>query len=93
MNTRFVSITIVTSFTGFSLRESVSGEKTLPSARAVANLLRNHLQKPPVTGVFGEWGHFIQRDSFSIPVRSGMGIAPVWAFRNIYFLSYFSMNT
>lgn len=52
---------------GFSLRESVSGEKTLPSARAVANLLRNHLQKPPVTGVFGEWGHFIQRDSFSIP--------------------------
>lgn len=71
-------------FTGFSLRESVSGEKTLPSARAVANVLRKHLKKPPVTGVFGEWGHFIQRDSFSIPVRrSGMGIAPAWAFRNI----------
>lgn len=52
---------------GFSIRSSVSGEKELPSARRVAEVLRKHAKKPSVTGIFGEWGHFIQRDTFSIP--------------------------
>lgn len=52
---------------GFSLRESVNGEKILPTARQVAQVLRKHLKKPAVTGMFSEWGHFVQRDTFSIP--------------------------
>ncbi|XP_042213090.1 peroxidase-like [Homarus americanus] len=52
---------------GFSPRGSVNGEKTLPSARQVAQLLRKYLKKPAVTGLFSEWSHFIQRDTFSIP--------------------------
>ncbi|KAG0722317.1 hypothetical protein GWK47_044696 [Chionoecetes opilio] len=51
---------------GFSARSSVKGGK-LPSARRVAQVLRKHLKRPPVTGVFGEWAHFIQRDVFGIP--------------------------
>lgn len=53
---------------GFSPRESANGEKTLPSARKVAQLVRKHLKKSPVAGVFGDWAHFVQRDTFSIPV-------------------------
>ncbi|KAK7069567.1 hypothetical protein SK128_023491 [Halocaridina rubra] len=53
---------------GFSLRSSVSDDKTLPSARRVAEILRKHIKKPSVTGIFSEWGHFIQRDAFNIPV-------------------------
>ncbi|MPC22780.1 Chorion peroxidase [Portunus trituberculatus] len=51
---------------GFSSRGSVKGGK-LPSARSVAEVLRKHLKRPAVTGLFGEWGHFMQRDVFSIP--------------------------
>ncbi|XP_069183915.1 peroxidase-like isoform X2 [Procambarus clarkii] len=52
---------------GFAPRESVNEEKTLPTARQVAQVLRKHIKKPPVTGIFSEWSHFIQRDIFSIP--------------------------
>ncbi|XP_071544911.1 peroxidase-like [Panulirus ornatus] len=52
---------------GFSPRESVNADKTLPSARKVAQLVRKYLKKAPVTGIFGDWGHFVQRDTFSIP--------------------------
>ncbi|XP_063868974.1 peroxidase-like [Scylla paramamosain] len=51
---------------GFSSRGSVKGGK-LPSARRVAEVLRKHLKRPAVTGLFGEWAHFMQRDVFSIP--------------------------
>ncbi|XP_068221622.1 chorion peroxidase-like [Palaemon carinicauda] len=52
---------------GFTIRSSVNDAKKLPSARAVAEVLRKHLKKPAVTGLFTEWAHFIQRDTFSIP--------------------------
>lgn len=52
---------------GFAPRESSNGDKSLPSARNAAETIRKHLKKPPVTGIFGDWAHFIQRDTFSIP--------------------------
>ncbi|XP_064104174.1 chorion peroxidase-like [Macrobrachium nipponense] len=52
---------------GFTIRSSVNDGKKLPSARTVAEVLRKHLKKPTVYGIFTEWAHFVQRDTFSIP--------------------------
>ncbi|KAK3850413.1 hypothetical protein Pcinc_042882 [Petrolisthes cinctipes] len=54
---------------GFSVRGSVrEGDgAALPSARDVARLVRKHIKKTHTTHTFSQWGHFIQRDTFSIP--------------------------
>ena len=68
---RFLEIRLRSNFcTGFSFRVTGSEGKPLPSARRVAQLLRKHLPKLPVSALFKEWSHMVAADTISIPVSS-----------------------
>jgi len=59
-------LTTTSGMDGFSPRQSASAA-ALPSARAVAGLLRRHLPAPPRAALFAEWSSLLQRDIFSMP--------------------------
>ena len=60
-------------------------EKSLPSARAVASVLRRHLPKTDTTALFSQMSHFIALDTISIPVSQNFTVK--FSFRTFVFTS------